>query len=348
MFPPPESDNPTPDLEHRDSKLLQTSNKEYREYVFSEAWQGHKPKAFFDYRELWDRAAQQRLELDAPLNVDIETTTVCNLSCPMCARTKMVEDGEIDTKGMMTRDEYASIIDQCAEMGVSAIKLNYNGEPLAHKDVVWQVQYAKEKGILDVIFNSNGLLLTKALGEQLLLAGLDGLFISVDAASPDLYAMRRPGGDLGKLTTNIYEFLKLRRKIAPGCRTRLAMVMGKEEIWPEQFHALAVIWGSMVDNLGYSREVNYQEYGSGNLPKVMNWACSQPFQRLVLKLNGNATVCCPDNWDELSVGNWREESLASLWRGEKFTRLRQTHRDGNYDLIGRCKECHVPHVEFEV
>ena len=48
----------------------------------------------------------------------------------------------------MTRDEYQLIIDQAAEHNCNAIKLNYLGEPLSHKDVIWQVEYAKKKEFL--------------------------------------------------------------------------------------------------------------------------------------------------------------------------------------------------------
>ena len=36
-----------------------------------------------------------------------------------------------------------------------SIKMNYLGEPLAHRDVAWQVAYAKKKDVLDVMMNSN-------------------------------------------------------------------------------------------------------------------------------------------------------------------------------------------------
>jgi len=36
-----------------------------------------------------------------------------------------------------------------------SIKLNYLNEPLAHKDAIWHVEYAKKKGVLDVMMNTN-------------------------------------------------------------------------------------------------------------------------------------------------------------------------------------------------
>lgn len=322
------------------------SNKDYREHVFSEEWKKHKSPEYLAYRDLWDKVGSDYDELDYPLNVDIETTTICNLHCPMCSRTLMVESGEIDPKDAISREDYSLLVDQAAAMGTKAIKLNYNGEPLAHKDVVWQVEYAKKQGILDVIMNTNGTLLRKGMGEELLEAGLDGLFISVDAASPELYEEQRPGGDLGQVMTNTYAFLKYRNEHHPGCQLRLSMVMHPGEKWRSQFEALRVIWAGLVDALGYSPYVDFEDYLNKPLEKIEGWACSQPFQRLTCKLNGNATVCCADNWDVLKVGNWRTDRLQEMWKSEKFVELRRQHREGNYDKVDLCRKCHFPYMEM--
>lgn len=48
--------------------------------------------------------------------------------------------------GFIDYDFYKNIIDQAAEMGVCAVKLNWLGEPTMHKNLVDMVRYAKRKG----------------------------------------------------------------------------------------------------------------------------------------------------------------------------------------------------------
>lgn len=323
------------------------TSPDYKEYIFSEAWREHRGPEYEAYRRDWDSVPRNRTELDFAINVDIETTDVCNLKCPMCPRTFMENAGSIENR-LMTREEYASIIDQAVEHGAKAVKLNYNGEPLAHKDIVWQVQYAKDKGILDVLINTNATLLRKDIGKKLLEAGIDGVFVSQDALSPDLYEEQRVGTTLGKVVDNLYSFVQLRNKIRPGCQIRISMVMFNDPKWIEQFEGLRVMWQHLVDALGYSPVVDYEAFGNVKFPKVDNWTCGQPFQRIVLKVNGNVTVCCPDTWDALTVGNWRTEKLYDIWHGEKFTEIRRKHREGNYHEIDTCARCTYPLLEKSV
>lgn len=320
---------------------------DYKEYVFSDAWREHRGPEYEAYRQDWDSIPRNKTESDFAINVDIETTDVCNLKCPMCPRTFMDNEGILENR-LMTREEYASIIDQAVEHGAKAVKLNYNGEPLAHKDVVWQVKYAKDKGILDVLMNTNATLLTKTVAQKLLEAGVDGVFVSQDALSPDLYEQQRVGTTMGKVIDNLYNFVKLRNQIRPGCQIRLSMVMFNDPKWIEQFEGLRVMWQHLVDSLGYSPVVDYEAFGNITFPKVDGWACSQPFQRIVLKINGNVTVCCPDTWDALKVGNWRTEKLYDIWHSEKFTEIRRKHRENRYHEIDTCARCTYPLLEKNV
>ena len=72
---------------------------------------------------------------------------------------------------------FKKIVDEGATNGLYAIKLGYLGEPLICKDIVKMVAYAKDKGIVDVMFNTNGALLTKSMSEKLIKAVIDKIFI---------------------------------------------------------------------------------------------------------------------------------------------------------------------------
>jgi radical SAM protein with 4Fe4S-binding SPASM domain len=274
--------------------------------------------------------------------LDIETTNICNLKCPMCPRTILVENAQFSNLERMSREHYAGIIDQAAAVGVKSVKLNYLGEPLAHKDVVWQVEYAKRRGIIDVMMNTNAVLLNRKMGKSLLEAGIDSMFISFDAVSPDLFAEQRVGTTIGKVIDNVYEFVKLRDKGFPHVQVRLSMVMYDDPKWRRQFEGIKIMWEHLVDAVGYGdfgeRDLEKQtEY-----PEVEGFHCAQPFQRMMLKVNGNATICCADERDEVVVGNWREEDIGSIWNGKKFREIRELHRSGGYYQIDLCRNCIAP------
>jgi len=116
------------------------------EIVYSKKWESYRGEEYKEYRENWTKYPNERYVSDFALNLDIETTDLCNLKCPMCARTIKDADksNHIIKSRYIDKEAYIDIIDQAVEHGVKAIKLQYLGEPLMHKDVVFQVEYARE------------------------------------------------------------------------------------------------------------------------------------------------------------------------------------------------------------
>ena len=317
-------------------------NETYNEVVYSEDWKRHRSAAYFEYRRLWDEIPRGKVETDFPIHLDIETTNVCNLKCPMCPRTMLIEHDAFSPLGLMTREEYASIIDQATAHGLKSIKLNYLGEPLAHKDVVWQVEYAKKKGVLDVMMNTNATLLRPGRAEELLKAGLDNVFVSFDAISPDLFADRRVGTSIGRVIDNVYQFVKLRNAKYPHVQVRVSMVMYKEKKWLDQFEGLKIMWRDLVDAVGFGYYTERAPDAQRDFPQVPGFWCAQPFQRMFLKYNGNVTICCVDDKDEVTVGNWREQPLHAIWNGQAYKEIRYLHASGDYYKMAMCRKCYLP------
>jgi len=317
-------------------------NETYNEVVYSENWKRLRSKEYFDYRHDWDEIPRAKRETDFPIHLDIETTNICNLRCPMCPRTILIDQEAFSPLGRITREDFARIIDEGTAHGVRSIKMNYLGEPMAHRDVAWQVGYAKKKGVLDVMMNSNATLLNKKMAQDLLEAGLDNLFVSFDAISPDLFADRRAGTTIGRVIDNVYNFVKLRNSKYPHVQIRISMVMYKEKKWLEQFEGLKVMWRDLVDAVGYGfyseRDIEQQ----GEFPEVPGFWCAQPFQRMFLKYNGNVTICCTDDKDEVIVGNWRNQKLYDIWNGQPYKEIRRLHATGNYYKMAICRKCYLP------
>jgi radical SAM protein with 4Fe4S-binding SPASM domain len=314
------------------------------EIIYSKKWESYRDEEYFDYRKKWAEYPQKRIVSDFPLHLDIETTDLCNLKCPMCSRTIIDEYQDATKSRFITKDEYISIIDQAVEHGVKSIKLQYLGEPLMHKDVIFQVEYAKQKGICDVMFNTNAVLLTKEMSEGLLKAGLDKLFISFDAVNPKLYEQQRVGTTMGKVIDNIYNFVKLRDELSPKTFVRLSMVMYEDPIWKKQFDAMKVMWDGIVDALGYGIFNERDKEKRVEFEIVDGFVCEQIFQRMMLKCNGNVSICCTDEYDAFKIGNWREEKLYDLWNSKKYQQIRENHINNKYHVYETCRKCFQPDV----
>ena len=99
---------------------------------------------------MWRDTAVQHIKTEFPLHLDIEVTSYCNLACPMCPRTHRVELGKWENR-MMKFETFKKIIDEGAPKGLKAINLNNFGESFYNKNLVKMINYAKSKGVLDVV-----------------------------------------------------------------------------------------------------------------------------------------------------------------------------------------------------
>ncbi len=133
--------------------------------------------------------------------VYIEPTSKCNLSCKTCIRNVWDEP-----MGRMTSATYKQILHGIEELGHSpSIFFGGFGEPLSHPHIVDMVAEAKKIGS-KVELITNGMLLSEKRSIELIGAGLDTLWVSVDGAKPESYADVRIGAALHKIFKNITQY----------------------------------------------------------------------------------------------------------------------------------------------
>lgn len=302
-------------------------------------WPKYRSKEYFQYRKAWSDYPLLQHVSNFPLHLDIETTNVCNLECTMCPRTIEINKGTYGEIGTMSMDLYKKIIDEGAEEGLCSIKLNYLGEPLADKYIIERISYAKQKGIIEVMFNTNASLLTEIKSKELLEAGLDSIFFSVDGIIPDSFNKIRIGTDYETVVNNVLNFVKIKNDgNYKHVQTRVSMTMlpGMEV----QVSAFTEYWLPIVGTVGYGEWVNHGVHGE--YPYNPDFMCSQPFQRMFIMWDGIATPCCVDSTRAYVLGDVNHTSIKDIWHGEKLEKMRQAQTTGNYRDIEMCRKCYVP------
>jgi MoaA/NifB/PqqE/SkfB family radical SAM enzyme len=131
-----------------------------------------------------------------PRMVFIESTNRCNLLCQTCPRTYFTRE----PLKSLTFDEFRSIADQFP--GMRRCALHGIGEPLLNRQLPRMIAYLKGRGV-EVLFNSNGALLTPKWQEDLVRSGLDEFRCSIDGASPETYARIRGADVLHKIESGL-------------------------------------------------------------------------------------------------------------------------------------------------
>ena len=131
------------------------------------------------YRLLWNLAPF--LPKGKLLHLDLELNTACNQSCLSCWHNKGFKN-----ETMLIKDAYDHL-EWGAKIGLKSVKFNLRGEPLLCNYLKNIVSYAKFLGYVDIMINTNGILLDKVKILELNKAGLTKCIISVDSYDRDTY-----------------------------------------------------------------------------------------------------------------------------------------------------------------
>lgn len=133
-----------------------------------------------------------------PAELQVEVTAACNLRCRMCLVCyRPALDRRHASLGLA---ELQALVESLP--GLRKLTLQGIGEPLMAPDIVPMVAWAAGRGIR-VGFNTNGTLLTRAMAQRLVQAGLGWLNVSVDGASAATFESIRQGASFAKVERNV-------------------------------------------------------------------------------------------------------------------------------------------------
>jgi len=121
--------------------------------------------------------------LAAPLVVDLDPTTACDLACPECISADVLHTGRLAGERIVT------LADELAEAGVRAVILIGGGEPLLHRRIGDVIDVLHERGVR-IGLVTNGTQIDRHVDR--LAAKLDWVRVSVDAATQDTFDRFRP------------------------------------------------------------------------------------------------------------------------------------------------------------
>lgn len=335
----------TPSSTDRDVKANATYGEIRRNPGEPMAWEKHRSPDYWEYRRRWVEYPKNGVVPAFPLCLDIETTNVCNLDCIMCPRTVYIARGTYGQIGMMDFDMYRRIIDEGAKYKLASVKLQYLGEPLAHPDVARQVKYAKDAGVLDVMFNTNATLLTEEKAHEILEAGIDAIFFSVDSFYAEKFNRIRIGAKYEQVVGNILRFIDIKNRAGyEKVHTRVSMTVMENDV--DELVLFKDYWLQYVDVVGFGvyHDVNAEGIET---PYNPTFTCAQPFQRMFIMWDGVCTPCCVDDHRGYRTGKVQQSSVYDIWHGKAYQRMREAQLTGRYKEIGICRSCYVPYTELD-
>lgn len=298
------------------------------------------PPRFKEYRRRWYENPRDHVVGEFPLHVDIESSYSCNLRCVMCQI-----DFKSPDQGMMKWDTFERVIGECGKYQVPSIKLNFRGEPLLHPKVVDMVRAAKEHGVMEVQFNTNGVLLNEGKINGLIDAGLDRIKFSLDGATPEVFDSIRIGTNYKVVSKNIHDFVAIRnRRGLKRPSITVQMVYMKET--EEDLVKFVETWRHVANRVGIGRYRNPRGHLDADASRVEDFPtkvipCPQLWQRLLVTYDGKVLMCCGDHHARSPLGHLKERTLHEIWHGPALEAVRRAHLEGRSDEIEACRPCEI-------
>ena len=322
-------------------------------------WLETRPNGFQQYRKAWEELPKRFEVPRYPLNLDIEPTNHCNLRCPFCYRTLAIqkESRIFERQGSLSVELFRLIIEQITENGkcmVPAIKLTHRGEPLLNQDLPELVRMAKRAGAVDVIVNTNGTLLSQALAEELLDAGLDRILFSFDSPRKEQYETIRVGASYDEVLQNIRNFTTIRNKKQKKIQTLIRVGMVVTDDTAPYVQEFINLFDPVADVVSFNRvheEIELDDNGGywadGVYHNVKSnaFADSQLWQRMTINWDGEAEICCENYKQEYTLGNVRKTPVLEIWNGKRFNAVRSLHKEGKWWAVPQCRKCTIPWME---
>jgi wyosine [tRNA(Phe)-imidazoG37] synthetase (radical SAM superfamily) len=282
---------------------------------------------YLEYRRKWSENPKRAVVAQFPLNLDVELNNTCNLACPFCVREFMDEG-----KGLMDLDRFMVLCREAKLYHLPAMKLNWRGEPTLHPRLAEMVYHAKKAGILEVMLNTNGTLLTKNLSKKLIDNGLDKIIFSIDSIDPDKYASKyRLGANLVDVLANLKTLIDTREVAGSDTPYVRVQKIDFPETRGEEYVDFFADMG--VDAVAVN---SYKEKD----PSKVEWEtkpCAQPFQRMFVTWRGEYRVCCQGQLFP-KLGTMERMTAHEAWHSPLMTEIRRHHATDTAGKIA-CRNC---------
>jgi MoaA/NifB/PqqE/SkfB family radical SAM enzyme len=266
-----------------------------------------------------------------PEIVQIESTNICNAKCVFCPRDEMHR-----TQGVMSRELFRKIVDECAALGITHVRMHNYGEAFLDRYLTEKVRYAKEKGIKEVGMISNGSLITEKVARGMVDAGLDAINISIDAGGKEVFDATRIGLNYDKVIANVERLVRVRAELGRRRPKLILSFVRQNNSVDEQ--AFIEHWRKVADKIHITELHNWA--GTLNRESDVNYPCYRPWLTFTVLWDGRVSLCCADFDGKTILGNLKTQSIEQVWNGDAYRAARRQHLEsGGPDI---CRACDLP------
>ena len=281
-----------------------------------------------------------------PSLLTIEFSSICNAKCIMCPHSDMQR-----VKENMPFEILKKVVQDCKGKPLKKINLFWLGDSFCHREILDYMRYVrKELKNVKLYISTNAGLLSKKRSEAIIDENLiDVINFDIDGFTKETYEKVRLPLKFNKVKSNVEYFINYRndkKKNKPHIRaTIINMKPTENEIdkfvnyWKPLVDKVDVnkynTWLGTQDDLNVGGSLNESQQGG------FNFACSHPWDELVIGADGRAGLCCLDYELEAQVGDVTKNTIEEIWQSENMNWYRNKMLNLDYNDIDVCKNCNA-------
>jgi len=291
------------------------------------------------------------IPLRTPFIINIDPSDRCNFQCKFCPTgdRELMRETPGRNYGNMDFELYKKIIDDICgfENKVKVIRLYKDGEPLINPRFADMVRYAKVSGCCDrVDTTTNGSLLTPALTDNIVEAGLDRINISIEGVNEQQYQdFSQYNINFKELVENISYFYEHRKQC------EMIVKINGDILSEEEKQSFYDIFGNITDGIfiesimdcwpKYDQKkvkIN-EERGiyANEIKEVL--VCPYVFYSFAINSDGTCSLCFLDWQRTLLLGNAESTSVKDIWHGKTIKEFQKLFLRGERKTYLVCSEC---------
>jgi len=236
----------------------------------------------------------------------------------------------------MDFDLFRKVVDECAALGITHVRVHNYGEPFLDRQLVEKVRYAKSKGIAEVGMISNGSLITEEIAQGMLDAGLDAINISVDASGKEVFESTRLHLKYDDVINNIRTLARLKKE-SGRTHPKLILSFVRQNNSAEE-QAFIREWSQIADKIHITDLHNWA--GTLNAKSDVNFPCYRLWLTFTVLWDGRVSMCCADFDGRHVFGDLRTQSIAEVWNSPLYRAARRQHLESGGPEI--CRSCDLP------
>jgi radical SAM protein with 4Fe4S-binding SPASM domain len=297
-------------------------------------------------------------EFRFPAGLHVALTKKCNLRCIMCpyhAEELRAQHttGYFDEAERMPAALLDKIIEETGRYGGNLGFGEYD-EPFIYKGFAGWAAKAKRAGCT-VSITTNGTLLPEKDARTLLVAGVEHISFSLDAASHETYSRIRLD-DFSIPLENLKRLVRLRNE--GGYRTEIRACMVLQEHNRHEKDAFFELMKSIGVDMVSFYNLSILDQGVWKM-SVLNFdvdadapgernVCSQLYNQMAVYPDGRVALCCLTTMyvgyrtDVPYVGNVKNSSLREIWISPEYNRIRAEAFDRKFSN-SVCRDCTIWH-----